>query len=393
MQHCPECGSENVLISSGRNTWRQIMRALGWRYYLCDDCYTRFRARPGQPEKPPRVAPPPVEPETLPPPQPLPVAAPDFSLDPAPEYDLEPVLEAPAPPPPAPELPPAADEPEEEFAPEPTPDWRRAPVQPDLEFSPPELDEEPPPPARSGVLAWLTAGFLAKACAALAVVLGVAALFYWYRLSLTPPPPASHPAATRMKITPEPVTPPTTMAAPVLQAVPTTLAPPSTLLPPPAVSQAPATGLGQTGLPSLPSASSVPSTSLTTTTLAPSPPPPPPPPVVKPPAAAPAVKAPAATRATKPAAKPVAKAAAAKGALALQFGAFSEPARAKAVADKLKRHGYQVHLVQGVNKKGVKLTKVRVGGYANLDQAQKALKAAKAKTGLADVVIVKNGQN
>ncbi|MFH1058466.1 MAG: SPOR domain-containing protein, partial [Pseudomonadota bacterium] len=119
------------------------------------------------------------------------------------------------------------------------------------------------------------------------------------------------------------------------------------------------------------------------------PPPPPPPAAVKPPAPAPAVKAPAATRAAKPAARP----AVAKGGLALQFGAFSEPARARGVADMLKRQGYQVHLVPGVNQKGVKLTKVRVGAYANLDQAQRALKAAKAKTGLTDVVIVKNGQD
>lgn len=54
MQYCPQCGSDNVLVSTRRNAWRNLMRSLGFRYFICDECYTRFRARRGQDGRPPR---------------------------------------------------------------------------------------------------------------------------------------------------------------------------------------------------------------------------------------------------------------------------------------------------------------------------------------------------
>ncbi|MFZ5584391.1 MAG: SPOR domain-containing protein [Thermodesulfobacteriota bacterium] len=365
MQYCPQCGSDNVLVSTRRTAWRNLMRSLGFRYFICDECYTRFRARLGQDGRPPQVTPPPVEPEPLPTPPPPPAAAPDFSLEPAPDIMLEP-------------------RPRPEFAEGQEPAWDRSPRQPDLDFPPPQDQDEPE--TKPSALPWLSAGLLAKVCAGLAVVLGVAALFYWYRLSLAPPPPASQPVAARIKIAPEPLTPP----APPAPVEPITPAAPAALSP---------TGGGQPGLASQPTLATLPSpppTSLTATTLAPPPPPPPPPPApASAPVPTPAAKIPAAPAAAKPAAKPAppapAKAGAVKAALALQFGAFSEPARAKALADKLKRAGLKVHLVPSDGENDRKLTKVRYGAFANLDQARQAQKEVKAKTGL-ETVIVKNGR-
>ena len=93
------------------------------------------------------------------------------------------------------------------------------------------------------------------------------------------------------------------------------------------------------------------------------------------------------TATTRPTtAKPEAQPAAARS-YTIQFGAFIDKANALALAQKLRQKGLEVRVVESVRKDGRTWSKVWVGSYQNLAQAQEAQKNLSRQTGLETAVV------
>lgn len=435
MPFCPNCGSEKVQPSTRHSWWRGLQQSLGLRHFLCDECYHRFTVRGRQADEPaPRsaLAPPPggqPAPEPYPDDGPIYLeaqATPDpMDLDQGPE-------ERPAPPewqadtadaPPEPETetrpgtaPFLRPEPEPESAPEPEPGlgpatgfgpFRREPsleaVQPRLDFAGPALEGDPEADALPRAAAsWL--GLWRKLALGLALLLICLALLLWYRLNLDSPgqsPTTEQVAQSRIKdeplsLPPAPTSPGASeSAAPAAKPAPTVgaIPPPTSETPAPATTWPP---------PTTPAPSAAPAPAPGAPALAPSAKPraleeEAPAPLATPAPARTHAAKPAPTRvaAAKPAPKPAvrarakspAKASASRGGYSLQFGAFSDPDRAMALAAKLKGMGYKVDLVLGSASGGRSLTKVRSGHYPNAQEARKARLRAAALTAMEVVII------
>lgn len=430
MPFCPNCGSEKVQPSLRRTWWRGLQQSLGLRHFLCDECYHRFTVRgsqtdalppqgmappltPGHPAPEPQLgdgaihlatqAPDPEamglgrEPEERPAPREWQATEPDST--PKPKADSEPGAAPFLTPEPGMEAEPAWEPAtglgfaQGELGPE--------AQQPRLDFAGPALEREPEGDApRRAAASW--PGLWRKLGLGLAVLLIGLALLLWYRLNLDSPdqsPIAGQLAQSGIKdeslrLPPAPAPPNAAEgAAPAIKPAPAIGA-----IPPPG-GEASATGETSPPWPSPspapePTAPRMVGPAPSAPALAPSAKPRPledeaPAPVAQPaPSRKPAPQvATARTAPAKAKTKPPAKSSAPAGGYTLQFGAFSDPDRAMALAAKLKGMGYKVELAQGATSGGRSLTKVRSGHFANAAEARKARLRASALTAMEVVII------
>lgn len=423
---CPNCGSEKVLPSTRRSWWGGVQQSLGLRRFLCDDCYHRFTVRGGQDETQlPRVPEPlgamhgqrledsslPDGPVFLEPATPFSEARPEEPESNAPDREWRARTDSDSQPEPEPGLAPESasparlrlqPEPEAEVWGEPGSGQDYAPsghgladLQPSLDFAGPGLEHElaPNQPARTSPP---LLGLWRKVGLGLGLALICLALLLWYRLNLDSAPDSQTPTPT---------------AAPAIQEQPTGLPPAA---PPLGGGDLPRTEVGGPTVgaimppnpePADQDGSAQPLREKASAATTPTPPaiPGPTPLPQTPSDAAPIAKAPSRVDQTpRPVRYGAAKEApmrgaaraksptiaqAASGGYRLQFGAFSDPDRAMALASKLKGMGFKVDLVQGATGQGRTLTKVRSGHFANVREARKARIRAAALTAM-DVVIV-----
>ncbi|MCA1905139.1 MAG: SPOR domain-containing protein [Desulfarculus sp.] len=406
---CPNCGSEKVLPSTRRSWWRSVQQSLGRRHFLCDDCYHRFTVRGGQDETPPPRVPepmaamagetpgesPPLDgPVFLEPAAPAPDRQWRSRLDPdtQPESEPEPVF-APESASPARLTLQSEREPEPEREPAHGPgsaarDHGLADLQPSLDFAGPGQETELGPgwmePTRTSTP---LLGLWRKVGLGLGLALICLALLLWYRLNLDSAPDSQTSAPS---------------VAPTIREQPTGLPPAAPPLgggnAPTTAGSGPAVGAIMPPGPE-PAGQGGPAQSVHEAASTTAPPPPPavlgPAPIHQAPFAASPIDKPRpqAERPPRPSrrdaarTKPPTITQAAAGGYRLQFGAFSDPDRAMALAAKLKGLGFKVDLVQGATSQGRTLTKVRSGHFASVREARKARIRAAAITAM-DVVIV-----
>jgi cell division septation protein DedD len=362
---CPACHSDQTKPAPPRNFLERMGGLLGRRAYFCEDCYRRFTPS-GSSAPPPEEAPPPAAeieegPSILPAPAAPPVSAPPEESPPQAQAV-------------------AMDIPQEEDSL--ISRLRRQQLE-ENEGNDDSLASDKSP------------GFsLPLSPVKLAAILGGAllliVLILWYRSHLEQAPVTHQAPTTRLKIsegtsaqTPEgaagsvapvaPVTPsqPSREPAATLgEQMPARVEPPAPA--PLAMPQEPAV------LP-LPPTSAPPAPSRRRAQQTPA--------VAKAPAVkAPVAKAPATK--TKPTAiKPSPPQALSQGGYAVQFGAFSQASRAQVLVAKLQAKGLKVQVVSVKGRDGKTWHKVRSGGLASQDEAQRVQRKLEQASGIKGMVV------
>lgn len=371
---CPACHSTQTKPAPARNFLERLSGLLGRRAYFCEDCYRRFT--PSKSSAPdPEEAPPLATAEDEEAPQSAMVVEAPVAL-----AEPDAALENPSAPPPGPPPAPAQPFPDEDDS---LISRMRRQQMEEENARHQEADSDRP----SRLTLPLSP---AKLAGALVGALLLIVLILWYRSSLEQAPVPAHAPTTRVKISegappasPEgaPSLPAPSTGTPAPAAGPSEPAPTSVESPPPSPAPAAPAPLPMPAAPLVQAPAEAPAP-----TVLPAPPAQPAPSrrSAKP---APARKAPPAK--SKPlAARPTAAhSAKATGNYAVQFGAFSQAPRAQALAAKLKAKGIQVQVVKVKGRDGKVWHKVRSGGLASQEEAQRVLRKLEQTSGSKGMVV------
>lgn len=366
---CPACHSDQTKPAPARTPWERISGLWGRRAYFCEDCYRRFiPSKSGQPAPEPAQAPAPEEAASST--APAAEALPEVSMAIPAQNEAPPSpVQGPPPEPPSPAQTPAQEgmapvEDEESLIVR----MRRQMSEEAPAEEPLAAPEEPPRPAwplTPAKMAWIGGG----------VVLAMV-LVLWYRSSLDRPPQPPQAPTTRVKISeptpPAPAQPPAaTQPSPAAQ-------PPAPAPQPLATAQMP---IREAPLPP----------------EKPAPRAEPAPKAVEPPRAEPAPRPAARPPAPKtPAAQPKAapktasapsRPAPSQGNYAVQFGAFSQAARAQVLAAKLQAKGVKVQVLSSKSQDGKTWHKVRSGGLPTQAEAQRVQRKLEQVSGVKGMVV------